>query len=148
MSIENAILELAAAIRYAADRNNGNGHAIAAANHLTPREEKPEPAAEEKPDPKADKKKAIADAKAAAEAAAQAKAEPEPQVDEADMLGADDTPLDYKKDVKPVLLQLFKGKGQSALADLLKEFGVPNGDKLTTEQLPKVLARANELLVD
>jgi len=151
MSIENAILELAAAIRELAASNlaTAGSPALAAAyeaaehnkamNKLvaldTAERELEKAVAKVETDAKAEQKKVMAaveadrkptTAKAAIEdALAKAKkakdAEAAPVVEEDDPL-ADSTPLDYEKDVKPKLVQV--GKNKQEMVDLLASFGV------------------------
>jgi hypothetical protein len=59
---------------------------------------------------------------------------------------SDTAPLDYEKDVKPVLLQVNRAKGRDALAGLLKQFGAPTGDKLPADKFAEVLAAAEAVL--
>jgi hypothetical protein len=55
--------------------------------------------------------------------------------------------LDYKADVRPVLLALAKKAGQPALKDLLTKYGAATGDKLTADQFAGIVADANALIV-
>lgn len=165
MSIENAILELAAAIRELAASNLSNqaGSHIARAlmTVSTPAADTIEQdVAKVETDAKAEQKKVMAqveadrkpspakeavqralDAAKAEKEAEKEAAKPAPVVEE-DPLNA--APLDYDKDVKPKLKDV--GKNRDELGLLLKEFGVSNGGQLTAEQFPKILARANEIL--
>lgn len=54
--------------------------------------------------------------------------------------------LDYKTDVRPVLLNLAKAKGQPALKELLAKYGAPNGDKLNASDYAGIVADANNLI--
>lgn len=54
--------------------------------------------------------------------------------------------LDYTKDVRPVLLAVNKKAGQPALKALLTQFGAATGDKLTADQYADVLVEANKIL--
>lgn len=54
--------------------------------------------------------------------------------------------LDYKTDVRPVLLALAKKAGQPALKDLLTKYGAATGDKLTADQFAGIVADANKLI--
>lgn len=54
--------------------------------------------------------------------------------------------LDYKTDVRPVLLALAKKAGQPALKDLLTKYGAATGDKLTPDQFAGIVADANALI--
>ena len=56
------------------------------------------------------------------------------------------TELDYKTEVRPVLLALHKAKGKDALAALLKKYEVSNGDQLKALQFAPILADANAQL--
>jgi CBS domain-containing protein len=69
--------------------------------------------------------------------------------DVAKVLGIDDTEqaaLDYKKDVYPVLLQVSKIKGKEALRGLLDKFGAKTGDSLKADQFAAIVADGNALL--
>jgi hypothetical protein len=55
-------------------------------------------------------------------------------------------PLDYNKDVKPVLLSLIKAKGKPVLVEMLGRYGVEKADALSADALPKVLAEVQALL--
>jgi lipopolysaccharide biosynthesis regulator YciM len=54
--------------------------------------------------------------------------------------------IDYKTDVRPVLLALAKKAGQPALKDLLTKYGAATGDKLTADQFAGIVADANALI--
>lgn len=54
-------------------------------------------------------------------------------------------PLDYVKDVRPVLLAAIKKAGKEVVAAMIGKFGVDKADKLTPEQLPAVLIEAQKL---
>lgn len=58
----------------------------------------------------------------------------------------DSKALDYKTDVRPVLLALAKKAGQPALKDLLTKYGAATGDKLTPDQFAGIVADANALI--
>lgn len=58
----------------------------------------------------------------------------------------DSKALDYKTDVRPVLLALAKKAGQPALKDLLTKYGAATGDKLTADQFAGIVADANALI--
>lgn len=158
MSMENAILELAAAIRYAADRNNGTGRALAAA----PVEEEKEttsPArqaiqsaldaakAGTKQQQDAELEQAVQ--KVEEENSRHAERDEKAQKEEAAEQEAEKqnapADLDYAKDVRPVLLAAIKKSGKDAVAAMLATFGVDKADKLTAEQLPGALAEAQKL---
>jgi len=162
MSIENAILELAAAIRYAADKTAGAStaeqrkydmeqEAVAFEKKLASEAKAAElekAVTKVETDAKAEQKKVMAaveadrkptTAKAAIqqaldEAKKTKEAAAAPVVEEDDPL-ADSTPLDYEKDVKPKLVSV--GKNKQEMVDLLASFGV--GKELTyakADQLP------------
>lgn len=59
------------------------------------------------------------------------------------LIGAEDKVLDYKADVVPALLALQKKTG--GLKDLLTKFGVTKGDQLKAEQYADIVAQANKL---
>jgi hypothetical protein len=161
MSLENAILELAAALRdqagavnaqVAASREllasynsryaNAAGDAVVA--EVQKNSSKKEKAAEVKPDAELDQavSKVEADAKknvGAAEAtktdtaAASAGSATEP--------ASSGEPLNYDKDVKPALLAFIKANSQEACRTLLtNQFGVARATDLKPEQYPAVLA--------
>lgn len=159
MSIENAILELAAAIRYAADKTaggtgniaklienvTGGGQVLAASDELDKAVTKVETdaKAEQKKvmeqvaaDRKHDAKSAVAEALKNAEAA---KAKP---VEEDDPLGA--VELDWDKDVRPALLAV--GKDRDALVKLMAKYEVPKGGKAPAEKWADLLAEANAIV--
>jgi hypothetical protein len=54
--------------------------------------------------------------------------------------------LDYTKDVKPTLVKYGAKMGKPALVALLGRFDARNGDSLKPEQLPEILAAAQEEL--
>jgi len=175
MSIENAILELAAAIRHLADSNReiaATGGApltihgevcstlAEAAQEAELEKAVTQVETDAKADPKAEQKKVMglveADRKSAAKQAiadALAKAEAEkkatPVVEEDDPLG-DSIPLDYEKDVKPKLVQV--GKNKQEMVDLLASFGVgkeleyAKADQLPADKFAKVVAACDKIL--
>ena len=55
-------------------------------------------------------------------------------------------PLDYARDVKPVLIKVSATKGREALIELLGKHGVAKGDQLSADKLAVVLDEARELL--
>jgi len=55
-------------------------------------------------------------------------------------------PLDYKADVRPVLLALNKAKGADALKGLLGKYGAANGDKLDAEHYAAIVEDAKALI--
>lgn len=164
MSIENAILELAAAIRYHADKTAGGTGKIATlienvttAGVPVAEQEKvmAQVAADRKP---TTAKEAINDALAAAKAEKASASAPtpapaeEPEADDG-LLGGEDEPakvLDWKADVMPVLQQV--GKDKTKLAGLLADFDVGAGKTYKTANLlpaevyPQLVAAANKLL--
>jgi hypothetical protein len=160
MSLENAILEHAAAIRELVAAMVSKGAVLGPKVVMTPAAvemiadmqpiktgdaeveqsvQKVEAAAEEE----SPKRKAINEALAAARAASAAKEKaPEPKDEEPAPAAA---AIDYKTQVYPKLVELGKGKGRAAVVGLLAEFDAKNGDQLKPEQYAKVLARAAEL---
>jgi len=170
MSIENAILELAAAIRYAADKNAKPVTALAraAANSGAPltadttTDTIEADVTKVETDAKAEQKKVMsaveADRKpstakeAVADALARAKAEKDAEanagLDAADLLDA--SPLDYEKDVKPKLVQV--GKNKQEMVDLLASFGVgkdltyAKADQLPADKFGAVVAACDKIL--
>lgn len=54
--------------------------------------------------------------------------------------------LDYAKDVKPTLVELVKIRTRDALVGLLAKYEAKNGESLTAEQLPLILADAQALI--
>ena len=54
--------------------------------------------------------------------------------------------LDYKTDVRPVLLALNKAKGADALKGLLGKYGAATGDKLDAEHYAAIVADAKALI--
>lgn len=171
MSMENAILELAAAIREgaAALRASADTRVAAALNisggvrgstveeaatdsipgkksltgdpEIEQAVEKVEAAANEE----SPGRKAINAALAAAREAESKKAEPAPAPKEEQKTEQPAVTLDYKADVYPKLVGLAKAKGKPALVGLLKEFDAANGEALKPEQYAQVVARAAEL---
>ena len=154
MSMENAILEHAAALRelsaaikmmYA---GRGDALALPASQGGTVKEALATIAAAEPEQILA----AVGSKDAEIEHAVQkvedeAKAErKEAEDNQAGPTGADDiTPLDYAKDVRPVLLAAIKKSGKDTVAAMLQTFGVDKADKLTADQLPAALAAAQKL---
>lgn len=155
MSIENAILELAAAIRYAADKTPRHDYIAASAPLVTitgaPTVEQiaelEKAVTKVETDAKAEKpsaakaaiQQALVDAKKAKEAAAA------PVVEEIDpLLDEAPTELDYEKDVKPLLVKVGKDKQQ--LVDLLAKFNAKNGAGIAEADYPAVVAAANKII--
>lgn len=153
MSIENSILELAAAIRYAADKAPLPLTTIERVVPLTTIEQD---VAKVETDAKAEQKKvmeqvaadrkpstakeAVADALKLAKAAAD-KAKP---AEEDDPLGGDAQELDWDKDVRPALLAV--GKDRDALVKLMAKYDVPKGGKAPAEKWADLLAEANAIV--
>lgn len=55
--------------------------------------------------------------------------------------------LDYKTDVRPFAVELYKAEGgQTAMAAIFDEFGVTNATELTADQLPAFLAAVKKAL--
>ena len=160
MSIENAILELAAAIRYAADKTAG-GNVISTSTADTIEQdvtkvETDAKAAQQKAMDKVSAGKAeiaaaLGKAKAEKEAAAK-KAESETATQNAQSQGAgqdsddplDAAPLDWDEDVRPALLAV--GKDRDALVKLMAKYEVPKGGKAPVEKWADLLAEANTIV--
>lgn len=140
MSMENAILEHAAALREVAAAIKSMGAPVSVESALTTIAQ----AAPQEIIKAADKKPEVKDADIEQAAQKVEDAAKEEQKTEA----ADDAPvdLDYTKDVRPVLLAVNKKAGQPALKALLTQFGAATGDKLKPEQYGEVLAAANKIL--
>lgn len=155
MSIENAILELAAAIRYAADKTAGGtgniakllqevtfGGPLIGDAELGKAVTKVETDA--KADAKADAKPttakaAIVAALARAEAAKKEQAAPAVEDDPLDA-----ATLDWDKDVRPALLAV--GKDRDALVKLMAKYEVPKGGKAPVEKWADLRAEANAIV--
>lgn len=92
---------------------------------------------------KAELRKAVAEAKNAASGAAE-------PADTNDGAQPDDAPpLDYEKDVKPLLIKVASKCGKVVLADLLRGVGLPEGqkgDKLDAKQLAAAKKQAEKLI--
>lgn len=173
MSMEDAIREhgasmkeLASALRYAADRFNGIGftmarHAEASASaNPTAREAIQESLAKavglalakaragRTKDAELDKavSKVEDDAKnEGGDAEASGATSPENGAGSVDVGDAEAAPLDYAKDIKPVLLAAIKkGKRAEIEAHLAAE-GVKRADELPDEKLPELFALAQKL---
>jgi len=169
MSIENAILELAAAIRYAADKTAGGTGSIAklienvtSGAALITDAELDKAVTKVETDAKAEQKKVMAAVEAdrkpstakeaVADAPARAKAEKDAEanagLDAADLLDA--SPLGYEKDVKPKLVQV--GKNKQEMVDLLASFGVgkeltyAKADQLPADKFGAVVAACDKIL--
>lgn len=166
MSMEQAILEhaaalreLAGAMRYSADRNNGTGQVLAAHLEAERKGENVDPGdaivqdkAAELAAAKAERAEAARKAKAEDEKANAAKAQAEKDAElaaavqkvEDEAKGAE--PLDYHKDVKPALLAAIKAGKRGEVEAYLKKAGVDKADKLPVEALPAALQFAQELV--
>lgn len=101
-------------------------------------------------------RKAINDALAAAKAGTKGKAgnaekpAEEAKSDEQKGSGAgssdeDAEPLDYTKDVRPVLLAAIKKVGKDPVQELIKTYGVDKADKMDPAQYPDIVAKAQAL---
>lgn len=152
MSIENAILELAAAIRELAASNVGTARGVSAQTAATQDAEMEKAVTKVETDAKAEQKKVMglveADRKSAAkqavaDALAKAEAEKNKPVVEEDPLDA--APLDWDKDVRPALLAV--GKDRDALVKLMGKYDVPKGGKAPAEKWADLLAEANAIVV-
>lgn len=171
MGIEQAILELAAAIRYAADKTaGGTGNIAKLIENVTSGgsaqsttieqdvakvetdakvEQKKVMAAVEADRKPSTAKEAVADAlvraKADKEAAKAdkeaAKPAPAPEPED-DPLDA--APLHWDNDVRPALLAV--GKDRDALVKLMAKYDVPKGGKAPTEKWADLLAEANAIV--
>lgn len=170
MGIEQAILELAAAIRYAADKDYSTTRLAVAsglADAAAPLDTIEQDVAKVETDAKAAQQKAmdkVSTGKAEIAAAlAAAKAEKEAAQNKADdaakaaafqaKIDADNAvacdpldaaPLDWDKDVRPALLAV--GKDRDALVKLMGKYEVPKGGKAPTEKWADLLAEANAIV--
>jgi hypothetical protein len=181
MSLENAILELAASMRYLADSNRRDlaGSAmLISKSEPTPLEEEGGEVANdipmtETPAVQAAIKrfakiceegekalenggtaqeflKATADNRKAADSVAEKrKFREEPEKDgtaaEVEAESGERAPLDYAKDVRPVLLAAIKKAGKGAVQSILGQYGVEKADKLDPKDYAAVLAAAQKL---
>lgn len=160
MSIENAILELAAAIRYAAGKNKPFSNeeiAKAFGVPLSFADTIAQDVVKVETDAKAEQKRVMAMVEAdrkpstAKEAVAAALAEAQkakesaatPAAVEDDPLGGAPE-LDWDKDVRPALLAV--GKDRDALVKLMAKYDVPKGGKAPTEKWADLLAEANAIV--
>lgn len=173
MSIENAILELAAAIRYAADKTaggtgrianlldavtcGGNAMMVTSSGDTIEQDvtqvETDAKAAQQKAMEKVSTgKQEIADALANAKAEKESKVATE-QLNEA--LGAvreleksvaalEAAPLDYAKDIQPILTKV--GKNRDQLVALLAKFGAKKGADIKAEDYAAIFAESNAIL--
>lgn len=149
MSMEQAILthalalnDLAAAIRETGMAARAIGMGTPAA-HMPLAEEKPAKPAPKKAE--AEEKKPVA-TPVAETPAAKPEAAAESPSDDNGMVDGLDEPLDYQKDVRPVLLNLNRTKGKDALAALLKKYGAATGDKIKPEDFALIRDEANAQL--
>lgn len=166
MSMENAILDHAAALRElsAAIKEMNAGRAAALQFSVGPMAQQAEKAVKAHVQEIVGDKYVVETKDAELEQAVQkvegaAKADAQKTVDEADAKSAavkaaeqeaeaaafDAPNLDYAKDVRPVLLAAIKKAGKDTVAAMLKTFGVEKADKLTVDQLPAVLVEAQKL---
>lgn len=161
MSMEQAILELAAAMREqaAAQRESNEVQRETAAGYeravtaygktfnevsaADPVQDKAAELAEARTERVAATKEAAAQDAKANEKPAEVK--PDAELDKA-VEQVEQAALDYKKDVYPVLLQVSKTKGKEALRKLLDQFGAKTGDALKADDFAAILAAGNELL--
>jgi hypothetical protein len=157
-----AIRELAAAIRGAASSNLATAPATVGARGYTsnpPAEDTIEQdVAKVETDAKAKQQAAMAAVEAdrkpanqtraaietALAEARKAKEAPAPAAVEEDDPLADSAPLDYEKDVKPLLIKV--GKDKTALVALLEKFGAKKGDQIAAADYAAVVAAANAII--
>lgn len=171
MSIENAILELAAAIRYAADKDYSTTRLAVAsglADAAAPLDTIEQDVTKVETDAKAAQQKAmdkVSTGKAEIAAALEkAKAENEAQKADFEKKSTanktevqktidainsgndplDGAPLDWDKDVRPALLSV--GKDRDALVKLMGKYEVPKGGKAPAEKWADLLAEANAIV--
>lgn len=170
MSIENAVLELAAAIRHLADSNReiasaapigcaqGDDHMLTAAalRDKKAAEIKGTKQAEaaknqEKIEAERELEKSVTNVEAAAKNAASAAGTATAAADTQTTAGAADTATaeaqtsyDYAKDVQPLLVKV--GKNRDQLVALLKSFGAAKGADIKPADYAAVIAKANELI--
>lgn len=163
MSIENAILELAAAIRYAADKRHDYPEARASQNSkalstIGLDNEMEKAVAKVETDAKTEQQKVMAKVEAdrkpttakeaVADALARAKAEKEAAlapVDEPDpLLDEAPTELDYETDIKPRLIML--GKDKSALVALLAKYNAKKGTDIAKSDYAAVYHESGDLI--
>lgn len=169
MSIENAILELAAAIRHLAASNVGqlqadlkksqmmvgvhlqeameSGRKLKEATSDTIEQDVTKVETDAKAEKQSAAKQAIADALELAKAAKAKEAAAAPVVEETDPLlgdGGAAAELDYEKDVKPLLVKVGKDKQQ--LVELLGKFNAKNGAGIAKADYPAVVAAANKII--
>jgi hypothetical protein len=145
MSIENAILDHAAALRELAAAIRATIGAGAPAHDVAVAVSAPAAAAAQvaaevaKP---TTAKEAVAAAMAAAAAKAEEAPAPAPAPTPASAAAA--TPLSYEKDVQPLLVQV--GKNRDQLVELLREFGAKNGAGIKDADYPAVVAKATAII--
>lgn len=158
-----AIRELAAAIRGAASSNLATAGALTTTADLTTQNERAQAAeidaavAKVETDAKAKQQAVMAAVEAdrkpanqtraaietALAEARKAKETPAPAAEEDDPL-ADTAPLDYEKDVKPLLIKV--GKDKTALVALLDKFGAKKGDQIAAADYAAVVVAANAII--
>lgn len=138
MSMEQAILEHAAALREVAEaiRKLGHGSAIAAnieqraagyeAIAAVPLAEKTNKPAENPAETATSEIKAVSE-----------------EIETKDTV--DSNPLDFVRDVRPALLAAIKKAGKPAVQKLLADFGVEKADKLDPKDFPAVFVAAQEM---
>lgn len=146
MSMENAILEHAAALREVAAAIKSMGASVSAGEAAAVVQKFEDSLKGDPKEKEAHEQKL--QARAVADGAEQPIAEEikavSVEIEAKDSVAPAD--LDYTKDVRPVLLAVNKKAGQPALKALLNDFGAATGDKLKPEQYGEVLAAANKIL--
>lgn len=146
MSIENAILDHAAALRELAAAIRATIGTGAPAHDVAVAVSAPAPAAAQVAAEVA-KPTTAKEAVAAAMAAVKAEEAPAPAPAstpapaEAQVAAA---PLSYEKDVQPLLVQV--GKNRDQLVELLREFGAKNGAGIKDADYPAVVAKATAII--
>lgn len=141
MSIENAILDHAAALRELAAAIRATIGAGAPAHDVAVAVSAPAAAAAQVAAEVA-KPTTAKEAVAAAMAAAKAEEAPAPAPTPAPAAAA--APLSYEKDVQPLLVQV--GKNRDQLVELLREFGAKNGAGIKDADYPAVVAKATAII--
>lgn len=91
------------------------------------------------PTPEAQTGEAASPAELAPEPAAP---EPAPSAPSAEASASE--PLDFDKDVAPVVLNAVKVKGKPWVQEILSQFGVERASQVPDEQLPELIAAINE----
>lgn len=145
MSIEQAIFELAAAVRYLADSNRRDLTASATLIAKSERTPLPEIDTEVKGadrDEVAEEREIEQAVQKVEQAAADKKLDAQPE----DGTESLDAPmLDYKMDVCPALMSVAQ-KSRDQLVALLAKYGAKNGPGLKPEHYKDILADANQFL--